>query len=396
MMDYTQQKDKLKLEIKNLLDDKQVDEANNKMDELEALEKASAEEMTAAANLAAFQMPKYIDFKEKDCKIQIERKEDTMSNELKTFSADSAEYRMAWIKNLQGKELSADEMVAMDSGSSSAGAAIPTVTQNKIIEKMIKLAPMIGEVDLMQIPGYVRIPIESTVNDAALHVENAVITAAGDTLTSISLAGFEICKTLQISATVQTMSIDVFEDWITSNIARSMANPIENYIINGTGTSQPKGADAAEIWTDGANAVQWASSSKLADADITELISLLPARYDANAKFLINKKTFWQQVMPIRDDSKFKIVTETANGYLIHGYPVLFSDKIADNVFFLADWREGIKANLARPINIESDKSAGFTSNSVIWRGDCIFDCTPVSGAIVKSAATIPSADGGK
>lgn len=395
-MDYTQQKDKLKLEIKNLLDDKQVNEANKKMDELESLEMAYAKEMTAAANMAAFQMPEYVDLKAKDCKIQIERKEDTMSNELKIFSVDSAEYRMAWIKNLQGKELSTDEMVAMDSGSSSAGAVIPTVTQNKIIEKMIKLAPMIGEVDLMQIPGYVKIPVESTVNDAALHTENAAITASGDTLTYISLAGFEICKTLQISATVQTMSIDAFEDWITSNIARSMANPIENYIINGTGSSQPKGADAAETWTDGTNAVQWASSSKLADADITELISLLPARYDANAKFLINKKTFWQQVMPIRDDSKYKIVTETADGYLIHGYPVLHSDKVADNVFFLADWKEAIKANLSRPINIESDKSAGFTSNSIIWRGDCIFDCAPVPGSIVKSAATIPSSDSGK
>ena len=130
------------------------------------------------------------------------------------YDVGSPEYRVAYLKHLRGMPLNAEERAALSSGTASAGYAIPTVTLNRIIENLQKIAPIIGEIDLLQIPGNVVIPIEGTVNAAALHTENAEITGAADTITRIQLAGYVIAKLISISATLDKMSIDAFENWI--------------------------------------------------------------------------------------------------------------------------------------------------------------------------------------
>lgn len=51
----------------------------------------------------------------------------------------SKEYRSAFLKRLQRKDLTEAEERALTTASSSVGAAIPTITQNLIIEKFSKL-----------------------------------------------------------------------------------------------------------------------------------------------------------------------------------------------------------------------------------------------------------------
>ena len=68
------------------------------------------------------------------------------------FAIDSPEFREAFLKNLQGKEITAEERDAV-----TATAAIPTVTMNQIVDKL-ELNPLIAAVDLTQIPGYVTYP----------------------------------------------------------------------------------------------------------------------------------------------------------------------------------------------------------------------------------------------
>ena len=68
----------------------------------------------------------------------------------KNFSVDSVEYRDAWIKNLMGKELSVEERTAI-----TGTDAIPTETLDKIVN-VLKENALLGKIDLMQIPGYVK------------------------------------------------------------------------------------------------------------------------------------------------------------------------------------------------------------------------------------------------
>lgn len=296
-----------------------------------------------------------------------------------------SEYRSAWLKKMQGIAL--NETEARDLAA--ANSVIPVETQNEVITKVKELVPLLNEVQLLNVAGSVKFAVEGTVGDAALHSENAAIDGASDTLVTVSLDGYEIVKLLRISATVKTMSIASFESWLTEQLARKVAEKIENYIINGNGSSQPKGIDYAATWTDGTNAVDW-SSTKPTYAEVIELVSYLPSRFARNAKFVMNRKTLWGDIMAIRDDGKYPICKgEGAGVYNIMGYPVLLSDFVPDGDIFFGDCRM-IVANLADEIKVDSSEASGFAYNAIDYRGTAIFDCDIAdAAAFVKGAASL-------
>ena len=136
------------------------------------------------------------------------------------------EYRSAWLKNIRRLPLNDAEKRAFSNASGAGAEVIPTQTANEIISKVKTLAPMLNEVTLLHVKGAVKFAIEGTNNAAAIHTENASVTAAADTLTTVSLSGYEIVKLVQISDTVMTMSITAFESWIVNMLAEAIARKV--------------------------------------------------------------------------------------------------------------------------------------------------------------------------
>lgn len=297
-------------------------------------------------------------------------------------------YRTAYLKTLQRKALTDVEKRDFSTGAASAGAVIPEETEEMIITKVKESAPMLDEITLLNVAGMVKIAVEGTIADAAIHTENALINGSSDTLVSVSLSGYEIVKLVRISESVATMAVNAFEDWLTSMLAEKVAEVIENCLINGTGTNEPAGIESI-TFVDGTNGVDYAST-KPTTAEIMKLIGLLPSRHAKKAKFVCHRTTLWNDIMPLRDDSKAPIVKEDGNGgYVILGYPVKLSDfATAGNLYF--GNAKAIVGNLAKGISIAASSESGFAYNSVDYRGTAIFD-SKVSdeAAFVKGAATL-------
>ena len=265
---------------------------------------------------------------------------------------------------------------------------MPEQTVNQILAKLKQIVPMLGEINLFHFPGAVKFAVEGTRNDASLHTENASISDSADTLVTITLGAYEIVKILKVSETVKVMTVNGFESWLVENLTASVAEKIDAYICNGSGSSEPKGIAYAASWVANTNARAWAGAA-LADADLTAAIALLPGRYDKGAKMYMSKKTFWNNVAPIRDDSKAPIVKEAGGKYYVHGYEVAMDDNFASGVIYLGNAKT-IYGNLGENINVKADEHAGFTSASVVYRGLAIFDCQPaVDDAFVKIAASV-------
>lgn len=291
------------------------------------------------------------------------------------------EYRSAWLKNLRRLPLTDAEKRAYANASGTGAEVVPTQTANEIISKVKKLAPMLNEVTLLHVKGAVKFAVEGTNNDAAIHTENATITPAADTLTTVTLSGYEIVKLVQISDTVMTMSIAAFESWIVDMLAEAIARKVEDFFINGTGTSQPKGIDKANTWG-ATNSVSVGASASLTAANVQTLIGLLNAGYDRNAKFVMSKRTLFTDFMPLQDTSKNHIVTVQGNSYFVYGYPVLLSDYVKEHEAFLGDFKK-VCANLAESINVKN--AYDIDTNSYKYSGIAIFDCQPAIGeAFVK------------
>ena len=366
---------------------KEIEERGDAMkaEEIDALEKETKELTEERAGLiaAAEKRNGILDNIAKGAGIVSRTFEQKQDNADPDDPFGTPEYRSAWLKNLRRLPLTDAEKRAYANASGTGAEVVPTQTANEIISKVKKLAPMLNEVTLLHVKGAVKFAVERTNNNAAIHNENAAITAADDTLTTVTLTGYEIIKLVQISDTVMTMSIAAFESWIVDMLAEAIARKVEDFFINGTGSSQPKGIDKANTW--GAeNSVTVTKAGPLTAADVQTLIGLLNAGYDRNAKFAMSKKTLFTDFMPLQDNSKNHIVTVQGNNYFVYGYPVLLSDYVKEHEAFLGDFKK-VCANLAENINVKN--AYDIDTNSYKYSGIAIFDCTPAIGeAFVKLA----------
>ena len=300
----------------------------------------------------------------------------------KPMELNSVEYRDLWLRNLQGN-LNEEEKRAY----SAAGTnAVPTLVSDKFFEKMKKLAPMLSEITLLRVAGNVKFVAEGTRNTAAKHTENSAVTAAEDTTVSVSLGGFEFMKIIQISRTAKLMAIDAFEGWLVEMLAGDIARAIDNYILN-----DASNGIAAITYTTGTN--QILNTEGYTYANVCDLIALLPAAYDAEAKFLVNKKTLWGTIAQIEDSTGRPIFvpdTVTGIGGRLMGYPVVVDDYVTNdnNALYLGKWTD-VVGNLPEDIHVDTDESAGFTANSIMYRGIAVFDSKPAKGdAIVRLVST--------
>lgn len=291
------------------------------------------------------------------------------------------EYRSAYFKRLLGRELTEEETRAY--AVAGVKGAIPTETADEIIKKITKVAPMLDEITLLNVKGNVSFAVEGTKNSAGIHTENASITGDSDTLVTVTLGGYEITKLVQVSKSVETMTIDAFEAWLTDMIAEMVGEKIEDLIINGTGSSQPTGIEKANTWG-ATNSVTVAKTGTLSADNVRALIALLPAAYDRNAKILMNKKTLFNSFMGLQDNAKHDLVRENAGTFYVYGYEVLISDKVSDDVAYLGDFKKYV-GNLSAEVEIVSQFDINTNSNKYL--GCAIFDGKPaVENAFVKLA----------
>ena len=81
------------------------------------------------------------------------------------------------------------------------------------------------------------------------------------------------------------MSIAAFEALLINNIVEAMTKALEAAIINGNGSGQPTGIMAAEP-------VETVEVGELNYAALCEAEAAVPEAYEANAKWVMSKKTF--------------------------------------------------------------------------------------------------------
>ena len=314
-----------------------------------------------------------------------------IENPVTARSADTydqeKEYRSAWLKSVRGLELSETEQRAMTTGSSSAGAVVPTVTQNKIIEKVNQSCPLLDKIDLLRVPGGVKVPAEGTTADAKKHTEGAEITADSDTFTSVSLSAYEVTKLVTISKSVEKMAIDAFENWLVNKIARKIAEKIGSLIISGTGTNEAQGINAITWGAD--NSVTVAKASSLTAANIQGVVALLNGGYDNGAEWLVSKSTFFTDFHPLMNNSKDNVVTEDNGVYRIMGYPVNFDDRVTAHEAILGNIYRGYLGNMPEDITVTSQFVT--RENAYDFLGCAMFDgkvqATEAFVKIVKATA---------
>ena len=286
------------------------------------------------------------------------------------FEINSHEYRNLWLMNLQGKPMTEEERAGFTQTSTYATNAIPTEVATKFFEKMKKLAPMLSEITLLRVAGNIQFVAEGTRSSVSKHTENAQISTSEDTTVKVTLGAIEFFKILAISESAKLMSIDAFEDWLIEMLAGDIARAIDDYIIN----DSSNGIVAITPWSTGTN--QILNTAGPTYKNICDLIALLPAAYDAEAKFLVNKKTLYGKIAAVADSAGRPIFVESPEQGLtgrIMGYPVLVDDYVttANNAIYLGRWSD-VVGNLSQDINVITYPDYDY--GQVKYRGGAFFD----------------------
>jgi len=363
--------------------------------EAEAVEKAAEEKkglLTRKAELVDLEQRKKTTLELNEGKapekIIEARKEEKKMEVEKMLDHSSEEYRSAWLKNLQGKELNEVEKRALTGGTS----ALPEATANKVVEILVDTVPLLNEIELFRMPGSINIAVEVTAPGATREAAGGAVTESTAVLRQVTLAGYNMNAFIRLGADLAQQAVSAFEDWLTRKLADAIGNKIEDLIVNGDGSGDPKGIEKyVDTWdVSNGTGVAWTGSSGAA-LDVDDLdaaIGLLPAKYDRDSKFVMSKKTFYTNVVNLEDVNNLPVVERDGRNFYVRGYPVVFSNYVADGTIFFGDFKRGMVGNLSSNIQVEKQRNLAY--NAWDFLGWAVFDCAPAAaGCIVKVAANI-------
>ena len=244
------------------------------------------------------------------------------------------EYRNAFMEYvLRGTAIPTELRANTTTGD--ASSVIPTHLVNEIIEKFDNVGMVLPLISKTSYAAGVEIPTSSVKPVATWVSEGATSDKQKKATGKITFAYFKLRCEISMSMEVGTMALAAFEAKFVENVAKAMIYAIENAVINGTGSGQPKGILAE----DGQEITGALSYAKLAEAE-----GLLPVEYETGAKWCMNKKTF-AKVLGMVDQNGQPIARvnygiDGKQERTILGRDVVVTPYVADDVAFMFDFAD--------------------------------------------------------
>lgn len=212
----------------------------------------------------------------------------TGQTEKREAGTDSLEYRKAFMNYvLRGEKIPAELRADAITYTTDVGSVIPETVLNRIIEKLEATGMILPLVTRTSIKGGVSVPT-STVKPVATWVaEGAGSDKQKKTTGQITFAYHKLRCAVAVSLEVDTMALPVFEAALINNVVEAMTKAIEQAIISGSGTGQPKG-----ILTETPPTGQSLDVSEITYQTLVDAESALPLEYETGAVWVMTKKTF--------------------------------------------------------------------------------------------------------
>lgn len=253
-----------------------------------------------------------------------------------TQTDDDLQYRKAFMEYvLRGTPIPAEVRADNNTLTSDVTTVIPTQLVNQIIEKFDNVGMIMPLITKTSYKAGVEIPTSSVKPVATWVSEGAGSDRQKKATGKITFSYFKLRCEISMSMEVGTMALSAFEAKFVENVAKAMTYAVENAVINGTGTGQPKGILAET----GVAINGGATYEKLCEVE-----GVIPVEYETGSKWCMNKKTFMNFVA-MTDKSGQPIarvnygVAGKAERTLL-GRDVVISPYVADNKAFVFDFAD--------------------------------------------------------
>ena len=247
-------------------------------------------------------------------------------------------YRSAFMEYvLRGTPIPAELRADANTLTGDVGSVIPTHLVNQIIEKFDNVGMILPLITKTSYKAGVEIPTSSVKPVATWVSEGAGSDRQKKTTGKITFSYFKLRCEISMSMEVGTMALSAFEAKFVENVAKAMTYAVENAVINGTGTGQPKGILAET----GVKITGGATYAKLCEVE-----GAIPVEYETGAKWCMNKKTFMKFVA--MTDLQGQPIARVNHGVAgkaertLLGRDVVVSPYVADDKAFIFDFADYI------------------------------------------------------
>ena len=339
----TEQRARIQKEMQDMVDAADAEERTLNSAEAEEFEKKEQELKDIDASIRALQAVR-----------DLEQDQEQETREQEQPSKENAEKRD--IENFDAYiRGTLEERAAANMTKTDNGAVIPTSIANKIITKVVDLCPIYHDADRYNLGGTLTIPYyDESTKDIKMEYADEFTDGESSTgkFASISLTGYLARAITDVSKSLINNSSFNIVDFVVDRMALSIARFIEKELLFGT-TDKVTGLSGVtqSTTTEGATAIT--------SDEIIDLQESIPDVYQANAYFIMNKKTR-TAIRKLKDGQGNYLLNKDATsrwGYTLFGKDVYTSanmPEMAEGVtaIYYGDYK-GLAVKVSEDINID-------------------------------------------
>lgn len=366
----TEQRAKKQKEMQDLVDAADAEERSLNEAEIAEFEKLEKEVLGIDASIRAVNAARNLDDDipagDDDEK---EKKKDKEQEQREAEERDLADFEAY----LRGKveERENTNMVKTENG-----AVIPSTIANKIIQKVVDICPIYYDADRYNVKGTLQIPYyDETTKDIKMEYCDEFTDGESSVgkFASITLTGYLARAITDVSKSLINNSQFNIVDFVVTRMALSIAKFMEKELLHGTDSK----VDGLKGVTQKVTAV---SATEVTADEIIDLQEAVPDEYQADAYFIMNKKTR-KAIRKLKDGQGNYLLNKDANsrwGYTLFGKDVYTSanmDEMAagKTAIYYGDYK-GLAVKVSEDINIDVLRETKARQHAVEVLGFVEFD----------------------
>lgn len=259
---------------------------------------------------------------------------------------------------------------------------------NRVIEKVIDGNPLAQEVEMFNINANILgVPVERELPEATFIGELQAVNPSTPKLGMVNIPVKQLaCKVPLTRVLLQSSNVVDVEAYTMNRVSKAISDKLGKVILEGDGVNQPQGILGSKALA----TVKSGASKGFTEDQLFEAMGKIPEAVDGNAKWFMNKRTFFQIAGIVGKDSNY-VHMGLSQGIprSLFGYPVVLCDSmpaVADgstSVIF-GDMRTAYKAVQAGGLEYfrdpYTDSDQGVV-NMRFWTG--------LGGALVRPEAIV-------
>lgn len=238
---------------------------------------------------------------------------------------------------------------------SANGAVIPETIANRILDTVKQIAPLYALATKFHVAGKLDFPVASGKITTAYGTEFTALTSSAVTFTQRQLDGFLVGALSKVSISLINNSQFDITSYVVNKVAESIAQFLENEIINGTKTT----GKMLGILADADEAAHVVGKVETVDDLPTadEYIAIqaeIPEQNQPGCRWLVSKKTLIAMRQLKDENGRFFLQNDLTQGfgYTFLGKPIMVSDQMKDNTVIYGDF-SAVYVNIHEDISIK-------------------------------------------